>query len=228
MDFVTSKLGTRRFLLGGLCSGADISHQVALSDDRVVGMIALDAIAYPRLGYYVRRVGRWIRNPRYVYRQAIRLARSCKLGRVLFGSSSEDSKTVPFRLFERDLPPQEAVAAEIQSLVNRGLQALYIFAGGCPWYNSAGQFLDNFPNLRGNTQVEVEYFPQADHTYLLVADRDGLIARIENWVASRFPHGTASTFGTELVFSSLIESGHDRSVQSVVQPLLCHRSVTRS
>jgi pimeloyl-ACP methyl ester carboxylesterase len=186
MDFLQSRLGTQRFLLGGLCSGADISHQVALRDDRVVGLIAMDAFAYPKFGYYVRRLGRWVRNPGYVYRRAATILRSSPIGRVLFGRPRESERAQPLRMFERDLPPQDQVAAEIQVFMDRGIQALYVFAGGCPWYNHAGQFFNNFPNVRFNPQIEVEYFEQADHTYLLVADRERLVDRIETWVTSRF------------------------------------------
>jgi len=188
MDFLQSRIGTRRFLLGGLCSGADISHQVALRDDRVAGLIALDAFAYPKFGYYVRRLGRWARNPGYVYRRAVAILRSSRIGRGLLGSPRDFQRAQPVRMFERDLPPQDQVAAEIQVFMDRGMQALYVFAGGCPWYNYAGQFFNNFPNVRCNPQVEVEYFEQADHTYLLVADRERLIDRIETWVTSHFRH----------------------------------------
>jgi pimeloyl-ACP methyl ester carboxylesterase len=188
MDFVQSQIGTRRFLLCGLCSGADISHQVALRDDRVAGLIALDAVAYPDFRYHFRRLGRWARNPSYVYRRSVAMLRSSAIGRMLFGPPRNGHRVAPVRLFERDLPPQEKVAAEIQAFVDRGMQALYVFAGGCPWYNFAGQFFQNFPNVRYNPQIEVEYFKQADHTYLLVADRERLIDRIENWVTARFRH----------------------------------------
>jgi pimeloyl-ACP methyl ester carboxylesterase len=192
MDYLQSRLGTRRFLLCGLCSGADVSHQVAVRDERVAGMIALDAIAYPKLGYYVRRIGRLARNPSYVYRRTLAMLRSSTVGRILCGPPRDGQQAMPVRMFERDLPPQDQVAGEIQDFMDRGLQTLYVFAGGCPWYNSAGQFYSNFPNLRGNPQVEVEYFAQADHTYLLVADRERLIDRIETWVTSRFRHRVES------------------------------------
>jgi pimeloyl-ACP methyl ester carboxylesterase len=191
MDFVQSRIGTRRFILCGLCSGADIAHQVAVRDDRVAGLIALDAVAYPKLGYYVRRFGRWARNPGYVCRRTAAMLRSSPIGRALFGPPRDGQRAQPVRMFERDLPPQDQVAAEIQTFVDRGMQALYVFAGGCPWYNSAGQFFQNFPNVRYNPQIEVEYFKQADHTYLLVADRERLIDRIETWVTSRFRHRPA-------------------------------------
>jgi pimeloyl-ACP methyl ester carboxylesterase len=203
MDFLQSRFGTRHFLLAGLCSGADIAHQVAVRDERVVGLIALDAIAYPKFGYYIRRFSRWVRNPAYVYHRTCDLLRSSAIGRALLGPLNDGHRAQPLRMFERDLPPQSQVAAEIQVFLDRGMQALYVFAGGCPWYNYAGQFFNNFPHARCNPQVELEYFPQADHTYFLVADRDRLVDRIETWVSARFPQGQEFPTDPELPTDSV-------------------------
>jgi hypothetical protein len=79
------------------------------------------------------------------------------------------------------------VAAELAALLTRGVQALYIYSGGYKLYNYTGQFFDDFPNVRHHPGVEVEYLPDADHTYMLMADREQLIDRVETWFLSRFP-----------------------------------------
>jgi pimeloyl-ACP methyl ester carboxylesterase len=199
MEFLQSQAGIRRFILLGLCSGADVAHYVAVRDERIAGIIALDGYAYPKIGYYFRRLERMVRNPGHTFRRTADLLRSFSIVRALFGTPANWERPSPVRMFERDLPPQEQVAKEIQSFVDRGAQALYIFAGGCPWYTSAGQFYRNYPALRHNRRVEVEYFKNADHTYVLVEDRKKLIDRVETWVTTRF---SESPERAELPFST--------------------------
>ncbi len=59
------------------------------------------------------------------------------------------------------------MGAEIEALLARGMQSLYIYSGGYKLYNYTNQFFDDFPNVRHHAGVEVEYFRDADHTYML-------------------------------------------------------------
>ncbi|HUE16686.1 MAG TPA: alpha/beta fold hydrolase [Planctomycetaceae bacterium] len=200
MDFLQSQIGTKRFVLFGLCSGADDSHQIALRDSRAAGIVALDAFAYPSvLRLSVRQFGRLAGHPHHVYQKArakLRSSRICRsiLGPPQDGPVAETKREERFQAFQRDFPPQDQVAAEIETLLDRGVQSLYIYSGGYKWYNYTRQFFDDFPNVRHNPRVEVEYFRDADHTYLLLADRERLIDRIETWLVSRFPRRSASEF----------------------------------
>ena len=192
MDFLQSQTGTKQFVLFGLCSGADDSHQIAIRDSRVAGIVALDAFAYPSvLRLSLRQFARLAGQPRHVYQKAMAKLRSSRICRTILGpphGPPADSKGEErFQTFQRDFPPQEQVAAEIHALLERGVQSLYIYSGGYKWYNYTRQFFDDFPNVRHNARVEVEYFRDADHTYLLLADRERLINRIETWLISRFP-----------------------------------------
>lgn len=56
MDFLDKGSRLGRFVLGGLCSGADNSVRVALVDKRVVGIILLDPFGYRTLRFYVERI----------------------------------------------------------------------------------------------------------------------------------------------------------------------------
>jgi pimeloyl-ACP methyl ester carboxylesterase len=197
MDFLTSQTGTRRFVLFGLCSGADDSHQIAVRDDRVTGIIALDGFAYPSAFHLsLRQIERLAGHPRHVYGKAMAALRSSALCQTILGPSpapkAENKREERFQALQRDFPPQKQVAAEIEALFDRGVQGLYIYSGGYKYYNYSDQFFDDFPNVRKNRQVEVEYFPNSDHTYLLLSDRDRLITRVEEWMRCRFPNGGKS------------------------------------
>jgi pimeloyl-ACP methyl ester carboxylesterase len=196
MDFLTAHTGISRFVLFGLCSGADDSHQIAVRDERVVGIIALDAFAYPSvLRLSIRQFARLAGHPRHVYQKAMGALRSSRVSRMVLGPppgpQADSEKEARFQAFQRDFPPQEQVAAEIESMLERGVQGLYIYSGGYKYYNYTGQFFDDFPVARYNSQVDVEYYRDADHTYLLLADRDRLITRVATWMASHFPRGNS-------------------------------------
>jgi pimeloyl-ACP methyl ester carboxylesterase len=192
MNFLNARVGTKRFILFGLCSGADDSHLVAVRDDRIVGVVALDAFAYPSmLRLSIRQAGRLVGQPRHVYQKASAALRSSPIGRMMLGPvpglQAETKREERFQSFQRDFPPQDRVAAEIEGLLRRGVQSLYIYSGGYKLYNYTGQFFDDFPNVRHHPGVEVEYLRDADHTYMLMADREQLLDRVETWFQSRFP-----------------------------------------
>lgn len=211
MSFLNARAGTKRFVLFGLCSGADDSHLVAVRDERVVGIVALDAFAYPSmLRLSLRQVGRLAGQPRHVYQKATAALRSSPIGRMVLGpvpgARAETKREERFQSFQRDFPPREQVAVEIETLVARGVQSLYIYSGGYKLYNYTSQFFDDFPNVRHHSRIEVEYFRDADHTYMLMADRQRLLDRVERWITSRFPTestGAVPPASRELVAQNL-------------------------
>ena len=221
MNFLNSRMGTRRFVLFGLCSGADDSHLIAVRDQRVIGIVALDAFAYPSmLQLSLRQVGRLAGQPRHVYQKASAALRSSPIGRIVLGpvttgAQAETKREERFQSFQRDFPPRAQVGAEIEAPLARGVQSLYIYSGGYKLYNYNNQFFDDFPNVRHHASLEVEYFRDADHTFMLMADREQLIARVETWITARFPIGSAvdvlpSFKGADLAESCLpaIAAGH--------------------
>jgi pimeloyl-ACP methyl ester carboxylesterase len=211
MKFLNSRVGTRQFILFGLCSGADDSHLVAVRDNRIVGVVALDAFAYPSmLQLSLRQVGRLAGQPRHVYQKASAALRSSPIGRIVLGPiqgpQAETKREERFQSFQRDFPPRAQVGAEIEALLARGVQSLYIYSGGYKLYNYTNQFFDDFPSVRHHAGLEVEYFRDADHTFMLMADREQLISRVETWVTARFPIGSAADVLPSFKGADLAES----------------------
>jgi len=189
MDHLQSEFGTRRFVLLGLCSGADNAHHAAICDERVVGIVALDALAYPTARFYFGRYLRFARNPLHVLRAIVGKLKKWRAKRSGASERHDDPANQDRPpVYTREFPPKKRVAAELTALVGRGVSALFVYSGGYTYYNYAGQFFDNFPAHSRNPQIEVEFFIDADHTYLLLADRGKLIQRIRSWMTSRFPH----------------------------------------
>ncbi|MGA2550911.1 MAG: alpha/beta hydrolase [Burkholderiaceae bacterium] len=179
MDYLEHKLRRSRFVLFGLCAGADNAHAVAVRDPRVVGAILLDGYGYRTLSSYL-----WHYLPR-IWRVSpwMRYARR-KLGPppavlVDFGIHGE----------RRPFAPRMEVEGEIQKLVDRGAELLYVYTGGVEYYyNYANQFRDMFKGLNGRGRIAVEHYPAADHTYTFSEDRERLLSRVVEWCSSRSWH----------------------------------------
>lgn len=74
----------------------------------------------------------------------------------------------------------------MRELVERKVNLLYVYSGGHEDYNYAGQFKDMFSAVNFNDQLQVNYFPESDHTYILRKDKEKLIETISGWIAQAY------------------------------------------
>jgi pimeloyl-ACP methyl ester carboxylesterase len=178
MDFLELEHDVHRFVLFGTCSGADNAHAVALLDPRVAGAILLDAYGYwtarSFVNYYLPRIFRpraWINL----------------LRRSLAGpKKAPEKRSSVIPELRRPFDPRPQVKREIQSLVDRGVRLLYIYTGGIEtYYNYAGQFFDQFKGLDPRGKIEVEFYPNADHTYSFAEDRQRMLQRVVEWASGQ-------------------------------------------
>ena len=167
MDWLAQAKGARRFVLAGLCSGADMAHETARVDERVAGLGMIDPYAYHTRGYWLRyyahRVVRWSYWKRWV---AIRARRLLGRDRVS-GIRSSDSVTLDVPKYVRVFPARERVAADLQQFVARGIRMLTLFSAGLEDnYNHLGQYVASFPevDLRGGLHHEV-FVPDSNHIF---------------------------------------------------------------
>jgi dienelactone hydrolase len=176
-DYLEETVGIKRFILFGLCSGADNAHAVALVDPRVVGAVILDGHAYPNLQYQVKRLAPKI----------LRLKSWNTLARSVLSSSDQTVKSQD--VYSRTFAPREQVESEINELVSRGVELLYVYSGGYNYFNHVTQFSENFPSVAVNSRtarVQCEYFSHAEHTYTDPRDRRVLVDRVMKWIRGNF------------------------------------------
>jgi hypothetical protein len=177
MDYLAATKGCREFVLAGLCSGADNAYHVALRDRRVVGMIWLDGFANRSLGYYLRHY-----LPRFVSgRTWMRLMRrTAKRIRSSMGQAIE-----PMAL--REFPEKEMLKRGLRTLADAGVRMLLIYTGGVrKYYNHPDQLQRTLGRLGVEGQVIEEFYPDFDHVYTLMEDREKIIDRIGQWVTTQF------------------------------------------
>jgi pimeloyl-ACP methyl ester carboxylesterase len=186
MRALTDKRGAKRFIQLGMCSGVDSTHTVTTEDARVVGGIFVEGYAFRTREFYLRR---------YLQRPLSRRFWEVYLGRKLrkYVALAREQVRAPGEaeeIYTRAYPSPEQLEREYTALIERDVQLLFVFAGGFgadQGYNYATQFADVFPAIARDRHVEVEFYPRADHTYSVIADRELLMQRIERWLLERFP-----------------------------------------
>ncbi|MHB1328113.1 MAG: serine aminopeptidase domain-containing protein [Gemmatimonadales bacterium] len=187
MDLLAARRGNDRFILFGLCSGADMGFKVAGQDDRVVGLIQLDPFAYRTTGYFLRHYGPKLLSPKaWVRFVSARLAK--RRDARAKSASGEESLEYVAAEYRRIFPPREQVEAQLRMLVDRGVQLLNIFSDGQGDHiNHGAQYAKAFPALDFKGQLQVNYVPFAAHTFTDLSDQRRVIDTIASWAERTSP-----------------------------------------
>jgi pimeloyl-ACP methyl ester carboxylesterase len=189
MDYLAKSRGIRRFVLMGLCSGADMAHETAVVDERVAGLLALDGWAYRTLAHYVHhyapRVLRWS-----VWRNSIRIRVEMLMGRHRDRARApEPPEGVEYEVpsYVRVFPPRQKLERDLRQFVQRGVRMYYVWTGGLPEYNHQGQFASAFRSVRFGNLLREEHLPTADHIITDLRHQEYLLASFRRWAEESFP-----------------------------------------
>lgn len=179
MDHLTEVTGVDRFVLFGICSGADYAFRVGLADPRVVGLILVNGYTYRTRGNYIRHYLRRLINPG---RWSNLLSVRHPLWRRL-GGAERPRRLVPagLRLGFYELPEREDADADLRAMLDRGVQVAVVH-GKEMKFNHAGQFYRSFPSARNHPGIVLDYVDYADHTFTLVAAQDRLVEFVSGWI----------------------------------------------
>jgi len=177
MDFL-ERYNITGFVLGGLCSGAEDAFQTAHRDNRVKGIFMIDPHGYKTTGYYwrnflfrVKRKTKWM-----IFSDIFNKEKSSR-------QSQELDELIAFR----DYYPRHQVVEMLNTMLTRGLCVQYIYTGGVVnYFNYKRQFFDMFPELKSTQHVQVDYFPELDHTAIVEKDRNKIMGSIKHWVIANF------------------------------------------
>ncbi len=181
VDLLEQQGVARRFVMAGLCSGADLSFRVAATDPRVVGAGLVDPnVVVPTTRARMRALGSrlprlW--NPAVWVRGAGRLA-----GRVLAPAAGEGD----------DTPAAEDARALLEEplrhLRGRGVQLCLVATGDRhDVFNYPDQLVDAFPDLDLDPVSTVVILPDADHTFSRHESAAELEAILLTWLARVYP-----------------------------------------
>lgn len=178
MDQLTAELGATRFVVFGLCSGADNALAAAEADPRVAAIVVLDPPAYVTPRARARRLARRVRSLGGA-RATVRWGLEAIARRVR--TRGDDAPEV---VGGREVPPPAVFRAQLAALVARKVGVLAVFSGALgARYNHADQLFELFPELRG--KVDRAYFPHANHMFTELDAQAALIRTVVDWIASK-------------------------------------------
>lgn len=179
MDYLQANKGIDRFVLCGLCTGADNAFRTAIVDPRVSGVITIEGYAYQTAAYNKRK---YIDKAFNLNRWKNRLSRySGRLGKQEQKGEVIRQVDVSYHWM---LPPIEQMAASLQTLIERKVGMLMVYVGNNSRYNYQGQFADAFSEIDFNGLLKESYYEKSDHNFSMESDRDRLCAEISDWIGN--------------------------------------------
>lgn len=179
MDLMTQRTGAQRFLLMGMCSGAENAYHTALADERVIAISLMDSYHFPTLRTHFNRY-----RLRAQRRGGMTKAGFGWLWKRLRGSVSHDrqERAVAATSFGSIRPSAQEFAAKLQLLLNRGVAIDLLFSGSfVETYNYANQFRDVFQRYGIVPAIHVEYRADLDHTLSTASMQQEVVARTCAW-----------------------------------------------
>lgn len=200
MDYLSQRHGLRRFLVFGICSGAENGLVLALADPRVVGLLSFDGEIYMtravRLERKLRRMAAFPRNAavRASYRwwhdlvgwlgDGDATARARTLGHLRALLPHRDAVPVVGGFLgegEGKLMSATDYEHALLSLVDRGVALSLMYSNT---YNGFDRDHSMLSQLRGSRlfgQVQYRFWPDIDHTATTLAMQARLLDAIDSW-----------------------------------------------
>ena len=189
MNFLSSLYGVNKFIIIGLCTGADNAHRTAVADKRVIGCVFLDGYAYPTPRFYLYRILpkahkfiQKIANPKKWRRLVSKISK--KITARGAADTSEYMENVYWKL-----PPKEQAVKEYAALINRNVYLYFVFTEEqILSFNYSNQIRDSFKTLNFGNLLRVDLFALSDHTYKFLSQQKLLFAGIKRWLSANFPN----------------------------------------
>ncbi len=182
LDTLETSHRVSRFVLIGLCSGADQAVLYGHTDPRVVGLVIMDPTIPPTPRYYLYYV--WHRMSHLQNWISLITGRSGLLRTAtahLLNRMRPQEKSRPPSLQNLQLSPY--LAQCYAATAAGGLKILAAFTALSPRHAYVRQILDAFPEVSAHGSLQLQYFPESDHLFSPPADRARLFRAIDSWLA---------------------------------------------
>jgi len=189
MQLLNETRGVSKFVLVGLCSGADMAFYTAIEDTRVRGLVQLDAFAYRTWKYYVVRYAprlvrarSWLnllQGKTYIgaYLRNLRRKGNGKPGDEAKGEMVQSP-------YVRAFPSRESVAAGLRTLTGRGVRLFHIFSSGQEdHFNHRAQYVTSFADVDFRGLLRVEFVRGASHIFTDLRHQAWLDTEVTSWIA---------------------------------------------
>ena len=184
MDFLGKQKNSKKFIIIGLCTGADNAHRVAVADQRVVGCVFMGGYAYPTRNFYALQLMGKIKN--YTGKLLVakkwknfikKIIKKISPGKQGYGGPEADDS------YFWVLPDKKTALKEYSDLISRKVHMLFLFtASELSMLNYTGQIRDSFRSLDFGDLLDVELYRYSDHTYTFLSQRELMMGRVRQWL----------------------------------------------
>jgi pimeloyl-ACP methyl ester carboxylesterase len=206
LDYLGQTRQAQRFVVGGLCAGADYSIMAAFVDPRIRGTILIDPTVERTLRSTVIHVARRLSRPvtwnallllkHPVWKKSLRWLRGfLPTGLMPRSPESRAAVTNIERMQQRvggfeSLYKRKEIAHLLQQSLARGVALLAVFTGGVNHrYNYRNQFFDMLPGVDFRDLLDLEFMPDTDHCVSDAGSRDRMLQSIEAWMTRHVAPG---------------------------------------
>jgi Serine aminopeptidase, S33 len=179
--------GCRRFLLMGICSGADAALRAASRDERVVGAALIEPYAEPRPGFLAYSYRRKLLSPRAWLRLAGGRSElwSRWRGPAAPAVSGAPPAPAPLAVATPDdslLPSPPEMRAHVRQLLERGVHLCFVYSVDSPAYFNYRTLLGREvgPALRSK-RARLEVLRGTDHIFTPLAVQERLVEAVAGW-----------------------------------------------
>ncbi|MDO4905318.1 MAG: alpha/beta hydrolase [Lautropia sp.] len=187
LDQLAARSGVSRFVIMGICSGAEYAYQYAEQDTRVCGLVMVDGYSFPTRRTRFLRYGLRLKTLTWpVLRNALQ-GRLKRWRERSAGTGADPSTPVDYGLPNVTV---QAFAEGLAARVQRGCRIYLVFTGSIlQRYNYANQFRDAMAQVslraaerEAVARVRCDFVPEIDHTLSTLAGQRLFIARTGRWL----------------------------------------------
>jgi alpha-beta hydrolase superfamily lysophospholipase len=182
IDSVARTHDSKRFVLIGLCSGADHAILHTGDDERVAGVVLMDPTVPPTPRYYLHYV---LQRLLHVRNWLSVITGRSGLMRILAAHLSwrmQGGSHPPEELNLQNLQFSPHLARSYRAAAQRSVRMLAVFTSVSPRHTYPQQILDAFPET--GSSLRLEYFPESDHHFSPPLTRARLFRVIAEWLDS--------------------------------------------
>jgi hypothetical protein len=177
LDAIERHAGTNRFVIAGLCRGADLAWKVALHDPRVTGVLQIDGLARTGFWFHLAQMRHRLGWPPLQWLAAASRFVSRHLRRQPLSIGDLD----------REWPPVGAERAQLRELLDRHVRVFSLFTGGITsYFLDARQFPATYGSLARDPGVRFAFWPECDHIFFSETDRARMISEVLDWYSTAF------------------------------------------
>jgi alpha-beta hydrolase superfamily lysophospholipase len=183
MDVVEKECGIRRFVLMGICSGADNALRIAPQDPRIVGIVPIEGLTFQTKGYALDRLRRRILVPR-TWKKLVtgRLDPLASLRSVTRHFKREPPGEAPTEGTVWTLPRAADVAQDLAAFTGRGGRANLIYSTLEPgWYHYRAGLKKLLAPLVASGKITVTIADGTDHLFTPLEQQTWLLGQLEEW-----------------------------------------------